>query len=113
MKSITVFGAVVVVAAASLVSSASGAYAQTAAPKEMSMLCKTSIGGRGIIRGYVELTLSNIGASPIPKGHTMYAQKGKKTIKFKAPQPIPPGGAATFRTSSRAFMSQGECRGWY
>jgi hypothetical protein len=79
----------------------------------ISMLCKISPGGRGIVRGYVELTFSNLTNNPIPKGQTIFAQKGRKTVKFKAADTIAPGASATFRSSARAFLTAGECRAWY
>ena len=84
-----------------------------AVAKTSSLLCKLAAGGRGIIRGYVMLTFSNVGTSTVPKGQTVFAKKDSKTVKFTFQKDVPSGGAATFKTSNRAFMSEGECEGWY
>jgi hypothetical protein len=79
----------------------------------ISMACKTSAGGRGIIRGFASVTLSNLTTSTIPKGQMLFAKKGGKTIRFRVVEPIPQGGSATYRTIARAFQAEGDCEGWY
>ncbi len=113
MNRITMFG-VTVLAAAFLFSPGSKALAQQpSSGKSVSMLCKISPGGPGIIRGFVLVTLSNLTTSTVPKGQTLFAEKGDKTIKFRAAEAIPQNGSATYRTSARAFQVAGDCRGWY
>jgi len=77
------------------------------------MLCKVSLGGSGIIRGFVLVTLTNLTTSTIPKGQTLFAKRNNKTIQFRAAEPIPNGGSVTNRTSNRAFQGEGDCQGWY
>jgi hypothetical protein len=113
MKRFTMI-AVTVLAAAFFFSPGSKAQAQKPiVGKSTSLLCKISLGGPGIVRGFVLVTLSNLTTSTIPKGQTLFALKENKTIKFRAAEAIPLNGNATFRTSDRAFMTEGDCTGWY
>ncbi len=113
MKRITMFG-VTVLAAAFFFSPESKSLAQQpSVGKSTSMLCKISPGGRGIIRGFVLVTLTNLTTSTIPKGQTLFAMKGNETIKFRAAAAIPQSGSVTNRTSAKAFLIAGDCTGWY
>ena len=73
------------------------------------MFCKTWAGGKG----FVLVTLSNLTTSTIPKGETLFASKGGKTIKFQAAEAIPDGGNTIYRTSVGAFQVDGPCDGWH
>lgn len=107
--------AAVCLAAVFLTTSGFQAVAQQpgSAAKVVSMLCKIAPGGRGIIRGFVMVTLSNISTSTIPKGQTLFAKKANKTVQFRADKDMPSGVASAFKTSNGAFLSEGECEGWY
>lgn len=108
MKRITMFG-VAVLASAILFSHGSEALAQQPSGDRISMLCRTSAGGKG----FVLVTLSNLTTSAIPKGKTLFAKKGNKTIKFRAAETIPPNGTASYRTDAGAFQVEGACDGWH
>ena len=95
MNRITMFRGVAV-AAAFLFSLGSEALAQQPGTG-VSMFCKTWAGGKG----FVLVTLSNLTTSTIPKGETLFASKGGKTIKFQAAEAIPDGGT---RPTARAPM---------
>jgi len=102
------------VTAAFLVAPGSGALAQQPNPKtRVPMLCKTSAGGQGLIRGFVFVTLSNLTKSTIPQGQMLFAKKGNVTIQFRAAKPIPESGSVINRTSKGAFQVEGDCEGWY
>ncbi|MGA7387732.1 MAG: hypothetical protein WBW99_07360 [Pseudolabrys sp.] len=75
----------------------------------VSMFCSTSAGGPG----FVLVKLSNLTSLDIPKGETLFAKKGGKTIEFKAAEAIPAGGSVTQRTSEEAFQFEGNCDGWH
>ena len=109
MKRNILFG-VTVVAAAILFSQGSETLAQQPSSGDrISMFCKTSAGGPG----FVLVTLSNLTTSTIPKGKTLFAKKGDKTIKFRAAEAILAGGSASYRTNASAFQVEGPCDGWY
>ena len=109
MNRITMFG-VTVLAAAILFSHGSESLAQQPSSGDrMSMFCSTSAGGKG----FVLVTLSNLTTLTIPKGKTLFAMKGGKTIKFRAAEAIPNGGKVTYRTSASAFQVEGPCDGWH
>ena len=109
MNRITMFG-VTVLAAAILFSHGSEALAQQPSSGDrMSMFCSTAAGGKG----FVLVTLSNLTTSAIPKGKTLFAKKGNKTIKFRAAETIPPNGTASYRTDAGAFQVEGPCDGWH
>jgi hypothetical protein len=109
MNRITMFG-VTALAAAFLFSPGSEALAQQPSSGDrISMFCSTSAGGPG----FVLVTLSNLTTSTIPKGTTLFASKGGKTIKFRAAEAIPSSGKATYRTSASAFQVEGACDGWH
>jgi hypothetical protein len=71
------------VTAAFLIAPGSVAMAQQPKSPE-SMLCSTSAGGPG----FVLVKLSNLTSSSIPKGETLFAKKGDKTIQFNARGPF-------------------------
>ncbi len=77
--------------------------------KSTSLICKVSLGGPDMVL----VTFTNITTATIPKGQTLFASKGDTTIKFQAADAIPQNGNATFQTKSGAFMSAGDCLGWY
>ena len=109
MNRITMCG-VTVLAASFFFSSGSEALAQQpSSGNRVSMLCKTSAGGPG----FVLVTLSNLTNSTIPKGKTLFAEKGGETIKFQTAEAIPNNGSVTYRTSVAAFEVEGPCEGWY
>ena len=96
------------VSAVFLVTPGSVAVAQQ--PKTpVSMFCSTSAGGPGVVL----VKLSNLTSSEIPKGETLFAKKGGKTIEFKAAEAIPAGGSVTERTSEGAIQFEGNCDGWH
>jgi hypothetical protein len=101
--------AVAMLAAAFLFSPGSETLAQQPSTSSVTLLCKTSLGGSG----FVFVTLSNLTASVIPKGKTLFAMKENETIKFESAEAIPENGNATYRTSATAFQVQGDCAGWY
>lgn len=88
-------------------------FVSESADAKVPMLCKVSLGGAGIIKGFVFVTLSNLTTSTIPKGQTLFAKKGNKTIRFQTAKPIPENGIAVYKTSERAFQVEGDCEGWY
>jgi hypothetical protein len=96
------------VTAAFLIAPGSVAMAQQPKSPE-SMLCSTSAGGPG----FVLVKLSNLTSSSIPKGETLFAKKGDKTIQFNAAEAIPAGGTVTYSTSEGAFQVEGNCDGWH
>jgi hypothetical protein len=95
-------------------SAGSDAFAQKPTlGKSTSLICKISPGGQDMVRGFVLVTFTNITTASIPKGKTLFASKGDTTIKFQATDAIPQNGNATFKTKSGAFMTAGDCLGWY
>jgi hypothetical protein len=112
MNRFTMF-ALTVLAAVLFFSPGTRALAQQPSGKSTSLLCKISLGGPGIVRGFVVVTLSNLTTLTIPKGQTLFARKGNETIKFRAAEAIPQNGYATYQTRARAFLSEGDCLGWY
>ena len=71
------------VTAAFLIAPGSVAVAQQ--PKTtVSLFCSTSAGGPGSVL----VKFSNLTTSDIPKGETLFAKKGDKTIQFKAAEAI-------------------------
>jgi hypothetical protein len=87
-------------------------FASEFAEAKSSLLCKVSLGGSGVIRGFVLVTLSNLTTSTIPKGQTLFAKKGDKTLQFRTEALIAENGSVTFETSDKAFMVPGDCEGW-
>ena len=85
------------------------ALAQQPSSGSVTMLCKTSLGGRG----FATVTLSNLTTKTIPKGQTLFAMSGNETIKFETAEAIPEDGSAAYRTSAAAFQEEGDCTGWY
>src|SRR3974377_1446831 len=107
MNRITMCG-VTVLAASFFFSSGSEALAQQpSSGNRVSMLCKTSAGGPGVVL----VTLSNLPNSTIPKEKTLFAEKGGKTIKFQTAEAIPNNGSVTYRASAAAFAVEGSCEG--
>ncbi len=87
-------------------------FAPEFAEAKSSMLCKVSLGGSGVLRGFVLVTLSNLTTSNIPKGQTLFAKKGDKTLQFRTETPLGENGSVTFETRDKAFMVAGDCEGW-
>jgi len=87
----------------------SKALAQQPSSSGVTLLCKTSLGGSG----FVFVTLTNLTTATIPKGQTLFATRGNKTIKFEAAEAIAENGSAAYRTSAKAFQDEGDCTGWY
>jgi hypothetical protein len=87
-------------------------FASEFAEARSSMLCKVSLGGAGMIRGYVLVTLSNLTKSTIPNGQTLFAKKGDQTLQFQTETPIGENGSVSFETRDKAFMVPGDCEGW-
>jgi hypothetical protein len=104
----TILAATICAAAAFLVTLGSDVLAQQPSSKT-SMLCKILPSSKG----FVLVTLSNLTTSTIPKGQTLSAKKGNKTIQFRAEEPILNGGSVTNRTDDKAFQEAGDCEGWY
>jgi hypothetical protein len=96
------------VAAVFLIAAGSDALSQQPSPKtRTSLLCKISLTGGGVL-----VTLSNLTASTIPEGQTLFARKGNKTLQFRATKAIPNGGSVENRTSAKEFVTEGDCEGW-
>jgi hypothetical protein len=88
-------------------------FASSFAEAKTSMLCKVSLGGSGMLRTFVLVTLTNLTATAIPKGQTLFAKKEGKTLKFQSVAAIPENGSVTFETTEGAFKAAGDCEGWF
>jgi hypothetical protein len=107
MTRISIFGATLL--AAAFLFSGEALAQQPTSSDRVSLFCATSAGGPG----FVLVTLSNLTTSTIPKGKTLFAMKGGKTIEFQTAEAIPASGTATYRTSEDVFQVEGPCDGWH